>query len=66
MTGKSDFMGKGGVVSFLVDGEFKSRLQTTAMAFGRTPRRQAAWTYTTASPTFQSVWRHRCGRCRPL
>ena len=29
------------------------------------PRRQAAWTCATASPTIWSVWRHRCGRCRP-
>ena len=32
------FMGKVGLVSFLVDGEFKSRLQTTALAFSL-PRR---------------------------
>jgi len=27
---------------------------------------RAAWTCAAASPAFGSVWRHRCGRCRPL
>jgi len=26
---------------------------------------EAAWTCATASPALGSVWRHRCGRCRP-
>jgi len=34
------------------------------MAFGHSPE-AATWTCATASPAFRSVWRHRCGRCRP-
>jgi hypothetical protein len=34
------------------------------MAFGHSPEAMA-WTCATASPAFRSVWRHRCGRCRP-
>ena len=52
-------------MSFLVDGELISRTKSTATAFSRSPK-EAAWTCATASPAFWSVWRHRCGRCRPL
>ena len=52
-------------VSFQVDGEFSSHTKSTATAFSRYPK-VAAWTCAAASPDFRSVWRHRCGRCRPL
>ena len=52
-------------MSFLVDGELESRTGPTAMVFSCLPK-VAAWTYTAASPALRSVWRHRCGRCRPL
>ena len=58
------FMGKDGLVSFLVDGEFKSRNKSTAIAFSHP--RKVTWTCATAPPAVWSVWRHRCGRCRPL
>ena len=46
-------------------GSSKIALRRLQRPLAVSPER-AAWTCAAASPAFQSVWQHRCGRCRPL
>ena len=56
---KGWFHEEGGSLSFLVDGELEKPNAVDRDGLWPTPRRQAAWTYATASPAVWSVWRHR-------